>query len=243
MMFSVERALEEAQRLPVCASTPGARRAEALRQLFLSTHAESVRLTLRRGNDVLIEVEVPCVPATTVVGAPVRLWFRPEVRWAAPGVGYFAPGGMFSSPEGFREADPETRELLLADTYRAYEKIMDGFAGAHAFVLDLRGNPGGTDSLGQHVARLLAAARQDLLPAPGAHGHEPVVACEALGPLGPARLDLNPRARALRGPARGADRQAPSAPPTTSPPACATSTPTSPSSDVPPAPEPEHRAR
>jgi hypothetical protein len=142
----------------VCASSPGQRRAAAILHMPWSTHAERVRLRLRReGVEAPLLVDVACPSMETVVPALLRGWWNPSIdSEIAAGVAYWRPAG-FRPPadSGFADATPEQREAITAETKRSYERIFDSFAETRALILDLRGNPGGTDILGQHLAALL----------------------------------------------------------------------------------------
>jgi len=74
----------------------------------------------------------------------------------ANGIAFFRPGD-FAPPEGsgFAEASPSRREEILADSYAELARTFASFEHARALILDLRGNLGGTDLLGQALVRYL----------------------------------------------------------------------------------------
>jgi hypothetical protein len=153
----IEEVLADEQALTL-ASSPGQRRVTALQSLTMDTHAERLTFTLRReGVAEPFDVEVECPER----GTPIPTWhvplWKPEVNAAiAPGVAYWRPCS-FKPPDhpAFMAASPEEREAMTAETLAEYERLVDSFADTRALILDLRGNPGGTDLLGQHVAALL----------------------------------------------------------------------------------------
>lgn len=140
------------------ASTAGARRAGALRALCGSTEAESVTLRLRReGRAEPLSLELATVPAGSVIPTPLLPLWQREVRLLEDGgIGYFRPGS-FRWPEdsGWFEAAPERREEILADTKAELRATMARLRETKGLILDLRGNQGGTDSLGKVLAGLL----------------------------------------------------------------------------------------
>ncbi|MHC4893208.1 MAG: S41 family peptidase [Planctomycetota bacterium] len=67
-------------------------------------------------------------------------------------IGYFRPGNFSPPPDsGWSDAPPEDRDGILAETYADFDRRLGELSGARALVLDLRGNPGGTDLLGQFL--------------------------------------------------------------------------------------------
>ncbi len=72
-------------------------------------------------------------------------------------VAYFRPGNFSPPPDSGWPGPPEGRDAILAATYAEIDGIIGELAGARALVLDLRGNPGGTDLLGQFLVDRLVA--------------------------------------------------------------------------------------
>ncbi|MHC4079368.1 MAG: S41 family peptidase [Planctomycetota bacterium] len=144
----------------VFASTDAARRVGAIRRLAWHTQLDAVRLQLVTADGKQHHVTLQCPEAKSVVPTRhLRFWKR-EVKILAPGVGYFRPAS-FKPPSmaAHAGASAEQREQNLAGKYAEMKTTMAGFADTRALVLDLRGNPGGTDLLGQELAgHLLDAA-------------------------------------------------------------------------------------
>lgn len=149
--------LEAAERL-CFASTDGARRAAALQRLTASTDREELRVKLRRrdGDREVEELEVACIPAGTAIASP-RPWLQEaESRVIEPGIGYFRPGSFRPPADSpWSVATPEERERILEESYRGLAERIASLAHAEVLILDLRGNPGGTDLLGEELAGLL----------------------------------------------------------------------------------------
>lgn len=71
-------------------------------------------------------------------------------------IGYFRPGNFSPPRDSGWPGPPEGRDAILADSYADFDRIIGELKSARALILDLRGNPGGTDLLGQFlVDRLL----------------------------------------------------------------------------------------
>lgn len=66
-------------------------------------------------------------------------------------VGYFRPANFSPPPDSGWPGPPEGRDAILADTYAAFDQHIGALQGAQGLILDLRGNPGGTDLLGQFL--------------------------------------------------------------------------------------------
>ncbi|MHC4812977.1 MAG: S41 family peptidase [Planctomycetota bacterium] len=144
----------------VFASTDAARRVRAIRRLAWHTQLDAVKLRLVTADGKQHRVTLQCPEAKSVVPTRhLRLWQR-EAKILEPGIGYFRPAS-FNPPSMATHigASAEQREQNLAGKYAELKTTMTSFAGTRALVLDLRGNPGGTDLLGQELAgHLLDAA-------------------------------------------------------------------------------------
>lgn len=140
----------------VFGSSALARRQLAIEHLARWTSAEEVTLTLRDPGGAEREVRVACPPSHAAVPQLHALPTGREARLLEPDIAYFRPGN-FSPPadSGWSSAPPQDRDSILADSYRALADAIESFGGVRALVLDLRGNPGGTDLLGQALARHL----------------------------------------------------------------------------------------
>jgi hypothetical protein len=67
-------------------------------------------------------------------------------------IGYFRPGDFSPPPDsGWSSAPLEDRDGILAEVYADFDRRLGELSEARALVLDLRGNPGGTDLLGQFL--------------------------------------------------------------------------------------------
>lgn len=67
-------------------------------------------------------------------------------------IGYFRPGDFSPPPDsGWSTAPPEDRDGILAEVYADFDRRLEELSESCALVLDLRGNPGGTDLLGQYL--------------------------------------------------------------------------------------------
>jgi len=67
------------------------------------------------------------------------------------GIAYFRPGHFNPPPNSGWPGPAEGRDAILADSYAQIDGIIGELKDARALVLDLRGNPGGTDLLGQFL--------------------------------------------------------------------------------------------
>jgi C-terminal processing protease CtpA/Prc len=137
----------------VFASTDRARRSAALRRIATWGPSPRVHLHLVREGEGEVEASVSArdraaCDSVWPLDAPTT-----EHRFLAEGIAYFRPGS-FSWPADAQwvGASPEERESILARSYETYARVFEELAGARVLILDLRGNPGGTDLLGQALA-------------------------------------------------------------------------------------------
>ncbi len=148
--------VKEAEEM-VFASSDLSRRRQALDWIVRATSLESVRLAvLPQGKSKAEQVELPCPPVWTPT--PELREVLPEIgaRMLEDGIGYLRPGGFSASPgSGWSGAPPEKRDEILADRYAEFHGWMEAVAEAEVLIVDLRGNPGGTDLLGQELAGML----------------------------------------------------------------------------------------
>ena len=150
---SIEQLIAQ-QQLVTNASSDAARRVIALHSLPRSSKAERVRFTIVRDGKTR-DVELPCVPADTIIGAPMRLYGEQFVDLEfAPGVAFWRPGPFSPTADHreFMDQDQAGREALTQARRDSYAKTGAALAGHRAVIIDLRGNPGGTDMLGQVFA-------------------------------------------------------------------------------------------
>jgi C-terminal processing protease CtpA/Prc len=146
----IERLIADAER-STAASTPGARRANALRWLgYTPTLGVAARI-LRDGK------------ARTVSLSTKRSIYRQTretIEWRAlgDGVGYVRIGSLLPDdllPIWNETLQPGESERLLAPTFQRIDAAFDAVADSRALVLDLRGNLGGSDLIGKRVANHL----------------------------------------------------------------------------------------
>lgn len=139
------------------ASTPGMRRGKAIESL-LESAAESVEVTLEDGGGDRRTIALDTIPVFEPIG-PVK----PEnwsVSWPSEGVAMLHLSSFAVARwEEWQKAKPEEREPFLVETKTRIDSIIGELLerNAKALIIDLRGNGGGTDALGIHLAsRLLA---------------------------------------------------------------------------------------
>ena len=189
----IEAFIEEAARF-VFASTDGARRRKAITRM--ARYDEDSRRTFhfQRPGHGSFELELSLYPSyVTLKNTPNPLTKR-DSRLLTKDIGYFRPGD-FSPPKHERwRTHPELRDEILADSYSAIEEDLRQLASARGWILDLRGNPGGTDLLGQFLVdhfldsdfvyfQLSSKKGRDWLPF-GSHGsNAPKTKSSLLGPL------------------------------------------------------------
>ena len=150
----VEVVIEE-ERPRVFASTDGARRAKALRSMR-QTDAAQVRCILKRPTGTLLELEFATLPAGSGPQPPARPPLETVHRRLEGDVGYLRVGS-FVAPDGqaWATATPEQRPALIEPLVSGYRQAFAELADTRALILDLRGNPGGTDLAAMELARPL----------------------------------------------------------------------------------------
>lgn len=152
----IDRCIAEVAR-EIPASTDAARRRLALEWLTNWSRESELRLRLARPGGDEYEVDVPCPLRRLEIPKPGSLPTDREARTLEERIAYFRPGDFAAPPNsGFQDASPKERDEILRESYDELEQTFTELAGARAWILDLRGNPGGTDLLGQAlVARLM----------------------------------------------------------------------------------------
>ena len=150
----VEVVIEE-ERPRVFASTDGARRAKALNSMR-QTDAAQVRCILKRPTGTLLELELATLPAGSGPQPPARPPLETVHRRLEGDVGYLRVGS-FVAPDGqaWATATPEQRPALIEPLVSGYRQAFAELADTRALILDLRGNPGGTDLAAMELARPL----------------------------------------------------------------------------------------
>lgn len=138
----------------VMASTPTKRRLAAVRAVGLNTTRDRLRVTVHRSQGTQ-ELVVACADRAAPV--PLMSWRAPkrERRVLEDGCVYFKPGSFKCSASGFAAASPEERLRLCAPDFDAFRDAFHNLDPSDRLILDLRGNPGGTDILGQALCRHL----------------------------------------------------------------------------------------
>jgi len=155
----IEQVIRDTERV-IHASTDGARRQAAIVRAYRYTHEKKVKVRIRRlGGEEEETVEVDC-PFANVGLARHHVEFHKR-EWKMVGdkdgkdVAFFRPAN-FRAPRdsGWFGASAKQREKILAEKYAEYERTFAEILARRpkALILDLRGNPGGTDLLGQRLA-------------------------------------------------------------------------------------------
>jgi len=142
----------------IYASTPGQRRSLALRSLETSDSNEQVRITLRRPDGQVNETNITYGAAWPT--EPVI-----DFRWLTNEIAYIRLTSFrveAAAPELKDQGRMDPSRHTTAAVEAAKAEISGAFskaAKARCLILDLRGNRGGTDLLGSHVAlHLLSGA-------------------------------------------------------------------------------------
>jgi hypothetical protein len=138
-------------------STPGQRRHQAIGDLhWLEAARVACRFAIGEGGERTLELR-------TLADEPAALRPEPEARqarvtWPRPGVAMLRiPTFAVDRWQEWLKAKPEEREPFLDETKRRFESCLQevGTGKATTLILDLRGNSGGTDSLGIFLAERL----------------------------------------------------------------------------------------
>jgi carboxyl-terminal processing protease len=138
-----------------CASTEPARRANALRAVAFGA-ADPRRYTVRRADGSEATVVAPAAAAHATRAARAA---SPAVDRPAAGVVRIRVATLaHRDPAAWARTDAAGRDALLAAERAALTAAFAQVQDARALVLDVRGNGGGTDLLGQHVAGCLLPA-------------------------------------------------------------------------------------
>lgn len=148
----IEDLIREQERF-VIASTPSARRRKAILDLTGSSVNESMQVLvapLGAANETL--VEVPCPLRAEPVARYGWRHFEERFEQLDEHTAYFCVGNFSPTDPAFKTVEPEERDRILAHQYEGYDRAFEDIASKAALILDLRGNPGGTDLLGQALA-------------------------------------------------------------------------------------------
>lgn len=130
----------------ISASSDGARRRFALERMRI-TMDKSIEVSLRRPSGVTATLTLPTLKHADP--APSSGKFI-EVRPLSPQVSYMRLPAFYWPDKAFQNAaNDEQRDLALAPLRREFAAAFERVAGADSLVLDLRGNVGGNDLIGQ----------------------------------------------------------------------------------------------
>jgi C-terminal processing protease CtpA/Prc len=133
-----------------CASTPGMRRMLALRSLETSGSNDAVRVTLRRADGQVIQTNLVYNQSRNKTPFIEFRWLTNQVACIRL-TSFRAETAAPEADQGPK--DPSGHAIAALEAAKA--KISAAFsnaANARCLILDLRGNMGGTDLLGSHVA-------------------------------------------------------------------------------------------
>lgn len=139
-----------------CGSTIARRRQSALMWMAEWAIAEERAFTFKRADAGEIEVQLDCPLRYFQFPQLGVLATNPEAAVLDGNIAFYRPG-HFSAPAGsaWEGASPEQRDEIVAGSVEEIDEIFRGFQGVRGMILDLRGNPGGTDLLGKTVASYL----------------------------------------------------------------------------------------
>lgn len=148
----IEELIREQERF-VMSSTPRARRTQALFKLGSSTAKDTLQVrVLRLGSTEPETIEIPCAQQSSPV--PNWFWrpFKEKYEDLDDVTAYFCPGDFLARDPAWATTAPDDRDQLLDSRYEQYATNFELIATKSKLILDLRGNPGGTDLLGQALA-------------------------------------------------------------------------------------------
>ncbi len=141
------------------ASTPGMRRRLAIAALLRTTE-RTVRVRLQRRNGESYEIELATSPEQPDPPDLLRREENWSLTWPRERIARLHLHS-FAVPrwQEWLRAKPEERDPFLAEGRARVDQIVAELRerGAEALILDLRGNGGGTDLLGIHLAERLLA--------------------------------------------------------------------------------------
>lgn len=133
------------------ASTDSSRRRRAIDEMARWDDAESHRFRVQKNDGTVTTVALPLIRSFEKIPEPSLLESERTHRMLEGEIGYFRPGN-FSPPRNSGWPGPaEGRDAILAESYAEFDAVIGELRSAKAFILDLRGNPGGTDLLGQFL--------------------------------------------------------------------------------------------
>ena len=142
----------------VFASTPGARRLYACLRTGDSTTRETLRVRVHRlGEERPRTIELATADRSDPV--PHGSWrsYEWKLEELDAETAYLCLGSFAARDPAWGTAEPPDRDRILAPQYEELARAVERVSRRKRLVLDLRGNPGGTDLLGQALARHLIA--------------------------------------------------------------------------------------
>jgi len=147
---AIEDLISEAE-LRVFSSTDPARRRRAIDEMARWDDAESHRFRIQKNGGSVVTLELPLPRSFEEIADPQLIETARSHRMLESGIGYFRPGNFSPPPDSGWPGPAAGRDAILAESYAEIDAIIGKHQSAKAFILDLRGNPGGTDLLGQFL--------------------------------------------------------------------------------------------
>jgi hypothetical protein len=135
----------------VYSSTDSSRRRRAITELARWDDAEAHRFRIQKQDGAELTLELPLAYAFDEVADPPLIETEPTHRMLDGEIAYFRPGNFSPPPDSGWPGPAAGRDAILAESYAAIDAVIGELKSAKAFILDLRGNPGGTDLLGQYL--------------------------------------------------------------------------------------------
>lgn len=135
----------------VYASSDLSRRVEAIEHVASWDDAVDRSFLLRKADGEQVEVALALPHSFEKMPVAERYSEDRAHRMLEDNIAYFRPGNFSPPPDSGWPGPPEGRDAILADTYAEFDAIFGELQDARAMILDLRGNPGGTDLLGQFL--------------------------------------------------------------------------------------------
>jgi C-terminal processing protease CtpA/Prc len=140
-------------------STPGMRERIALESL-LWTEGRAVALELEGPDGARRTATLDTLPAEPPELRALAAGATPSLSWPEPEVALLRiPSFAVADWQGWLAAPPENRDAFLVESKQRLDRLLATVheRKARALILDLRGNGGGTDLLGIHLAQRLLA--------------------------------------------------------------------------------------
>ena len=161
---AIEDHIREAARF-VSASTDSARRWSSVQTLPLAWKRPTMKVRIRRldadkGKE--LELELACTDRKAVVPSPAVLSTKRTLEMLDGGFAYFRPGSfLWPKKRGWVGAEGQKQKEILKESFAETRQTMEKIIAAEssALILDLRGNPGGTDLLGMALAAHLVGPK------------------------------------------------------------------------------------